>query len=154
MGGPVVAIGYDTTGADTQLDVRVWDVAPGGSEKGLVTRGSYRSTTPAGAGRTATVQLAPQGYRFATGHTIEVQVTANDEPYHLADKAHTDVTVHRVRLTLPLWVAPGATRPAHGGHRSPWPVIVGLALLVLAAIGAAAGSRRRHGHAADAPSDT
>lgn len=153
MGGPVVAIGYSTTGADTQLDVRVWDVAPDGSEKGLVTRGSYRSTTPAGAGRTATFQLAPQGYRFATGHTIEVQVTANDEPYHLADKAHTDVTVHRVRLTLPLWVAPGATRPAHGGHRSPWPVIVGLALLVFAAIGAAAAVRRRHGHAAGAPSD-
>jgi predicted acyl esterase len=108
MGGPVVDLNFSTTAPDTELNVRLWDVAPGGSAQGLVTRGTYRSLDPPGAGRNARFQIAPQGYRFRAGHTLKVEVAANDSPYYQQDNVPSIVGVTRLELTLPLHVQAAA----------------------------------------------
>ena len=80
LGGPVVEITYATTAPDTELNVRLWDVTPDGTQA-LVTRGTYRSLDGPGTDLVARFQIAPTGYRFAAGHTIKLEVTANDAPY-------------------------------------------------------------------------
>ena len=112
MGGPVVDITFSTTAPDTELNVRLWDVAPDGSAQGLVTRGTYRSTDLPGTGRHARFQIAPQGYRFPAGHTVKVEVAANDLPYYQQDNVPALVEVTRLELTMPVHQQDPAVAPA------------------------------------------
>jgi predicted acyl esterase len=102
MGGPVVDVAFTTTAPDTELSVRLWDVAADGSAQGLVTRGTYRSLDPPGTGR-ARFQIDPQGYRFPAGHRLKVEVAADDAPYYQQSNVPAVVQVERVELTLPLF---------------------------------------------------
>jgi hypothetical protein len=122
MGGPVVDLDFATTAPDTQLHVRMWDVAPDGSAQGLVTRGTYRSLDAPGAGRQARFQLDPQGYRFPAGHLLKVEVTANDAPFFQVSNVPAAVTVERLEVTLPLHEAPSV-----GAEVAPAPLSDGLA---------------------------
>jgi hypothetical protein len=117
MGGPVVDLTYDTTGPDTELNVRVWDVAPDGSVQGLVTRGTYRSLDGPGTGLRARFQVAPQGYRFPAGHRVKVEVAANDAPYYQASNLPAVVMVRRIEVVLPTL----ARSPATATRSSPAP---------------------------------
>ena len=153
MGGPVVDVTFDTTGPDTELNARLWDVAGDGSVQGLVTRGTYRSVDGPGTGLNARFQIAPNGYRFPAGHTVKLELTANDAPYYQQSNVPAVVRVDAVNLTLPLFeppaapaagaqsVAPqpsGQTIPVTGG---PPPLGAGLAALALALV--TQRSRRR-----------
>ena len=102
MGGPVVDVTFGTTATDVPLGVRVWDVTADGSVQGLVTRGIYRVDGAPGPGRTARFQISDQGYRFAAGHRMKVEVTAIDAPYHQVSSLPATVTVDRLSLTLPV----------------------------------------------------
>jgi predicted acyl esterase len=112
MGGPVVEVGFTTSGPDVPLSVRLWDVAPDGAEQGLVTRGTYRVAEGPGEAR-ARFQLQPQGYRFPAGHRIKVEVVANDAPYYQASNIPAVVQVADIEVVLPLLEAPG------GGNADP-----------------------------------
>jgi predicted acyl esterase len=115
LGGPVVDLAFSTTAPDTELNVRIWDVAPDSSAQGLVTRGTYRSLDPPGVGRHARFQIAPQGYRFGAGHKLKVEIAANDMPYYQQSNVPAVVQVTHLELTLPLneeGVAPSATPPS------------------------------------------
>ncbi|HVL80787.1 MAG TPA: CocE/NonD family hydrolase C-terminal non-catalytic domain-containing protein [Actinomycetota bacterium] len=101
VGSPVVDLAFVSTAADTQLSVRLWDVAPDGSVQGLVTRGVYRSLDGPGTDLRARFQLAPTGYRFAPGHSVKVEVTGNDAPYRQASRTPAFIEVHRTELSLP-----------------------------------------------------
>jgi predicted acyl esterase len=108
VGGPVVDMTFTTTGPDTQLHARLWDVAADGSAQGLVDRGTYRSTDLPGPGVRATFQLTPQGYRFPAGHKVKLEITANDVPYFQQSNVPAVVQVTALQLTLPLLGAPGS----------------------------------------------
>jgi LPXTG-motif cell wall-anchored protein len=155
MGGPVVDVTFSTTSPDTELNVRLWDVAPDGSAQGLVTRGTYRSLDTPGAGRHARFQIAPQGYRFPAGHKIKLEVAANDLPYYQQDNIPSVVQVSRLELTLPLHVdtanantagqpkvlaatahAQVASLPATGGSERSATLALGLLVLALLAVSA------------------
>jgi predicted acyl esterase len=138
MGGPVLEIAFATTGPDTQLNVRMWDVTPDGGAQGLVTRGTYRVAEGPGTGYTARFQLWPQGYRFEAGHTIRVEIAANDFPYRQANTVPSIVTVDRMAITLPLAATPAPTAtgltlpagdplPATGGEAPLLPLVLTLA---------------------------
>jgi len=160
MGGPVIDLSLDITGPEVPVTVRLWDVAPDRSRQGLVTRGTYRMDEPVGRRRSVRFQLAPQGYRFEAGHTLKVEVTANDAPYTQASSIDADVTVRRMTLTVPLFGRPSADRAADGADASaratpaqrgngppppppPWFAIGGLAVLAgLVAIGVVLRARR------------
>jgi predicted acyl esterase len=101
LGGPVVDLTYTTTAPDTQLNVRLWDVAPDGSVQGLVTRGTYRSVDGPGTGLRARFQIAPTGYRFRAGHYVKLEVTGNDAPYRQPSNVPAVIGIDAVELTLP-----------------------------------------------------
>jgi len=101
MGAPVVDVTYMTTAPDTQLMIRIWDVAGDGSVQGLVTRGVYRSLDGPGFGLRARFEIAPNGYRFPAGHALKLEVTANDAPYYQPSNVPAAVSVERVELVLP-----------------------------------------------------
>jgi hypothetical protein len=101
LGGPVVELTYATTAPDTELNIRLWDVAPDGMQA-LVTRGTYRSLDGPGTGLVARFQIAPTGYRFAPGHTIKLDVTANDAPYRQPSNIPALLAPSRAILTLPV----------------------------------------------------
>ncbi|HEX9766386.1 MAG TPA: CocE/NonD family hydrolase C-terminal non-catalytic domain-containing protein, partial [Nitriliruptorales bacterium] len=154
MGGPVVAVPYETTAPDVPLSVRLWDVAADGSAQGLVTRFTYR-VADVGAG-VARFQLAPQGYRFPAGHRIKVEVVANDSPYYQASNVPAVVTVEGIELTMPLLTEPSSddrgtagpgeeppTTPTTGGGPAlPALVLVLLSLATVSVRRSDAGSRR------------
>lgn len=101
MGGPVVDLTYSFVGAP-QLNVRLWDVTPGGTAQALVTRGTYRTVLePGETDARALFQIAPTGYRFAAGHTIKLEVTANDFPYRAQDNTQSLLIDPALELTLP-----------------------------------------------------
>lgn len=81
-----------------------------------MTRGIYRADGPIGTGQSA-VPDRRQGYRFAAGHRLKVEVTANDAPYHQASSTPAIVTVDRLAITLPL-----LGQPAPEDAASPTPV--------------------------------
>ena len=159
MGGPVVDLTFSTTAPDTELNVRMWDVAPDGSAQGLVTRGTYRSVDAPGAARHARFQIAPQSYRFPAGHQLKVEVAANDSPYYQQSNVPAVVQVSRLELTLPLHVdapkaaaaatpssvkastagAPSGSLPATGGPQQSG---LAVALMALGLAGVSAKGRR------------
>jgi predicted acyl esterase len=101
LGGPVVEITYTTTAPDTELNIRLWDVTPDGTQA-LVTRGTYRSLEGPGTDLVARFQIAPTGYRFKPGHTIKLEVTANDAPYRQPSNVPALLFPTRAVLTLPV----------------------------------------------------
>jgi predicted acyl esterase len=156
MGGPVLDLTFTTTAPDTELNVRLWDVAADGSAQGLVTRGTYRSLDAPGSGRHARFQIAPQGYRFPAGHKLKVEVAANDAPYFQQSNIPAVVQVQRLELTLPLYeerpatASPNVPASVHAarasGGRGSLPATGGTgpeAALTLAIVGLLL-ARRRH----------
>lgn len=87
----------------TQLDARLWDVAPDGSAL-LLTRLLYRprSTGP------QSFQLHPIGYRLPAGHRVALELRGSDIPYARPSNEPFVIDVGALRLTLP--VRPGGRR--------------------------------------------
>jgi len=101
LGAPVIDLTYSTSAPDTELAVRLWDVDPVTGVQALVTRGIYRSLDGPGTGLHARFEIAPNGYRWAAGHSIKIEVTANDAPYFQPSNIPAIVVVESGRLTLP-----------------------------------------------------
>ena len=99
MGLPRLKLTYRATAPDFELNSRLWDVAPNGNAT-LVTRGAYRFS---GAPGRVTVDTALQGngWVFAAGHTIRLQVTQVDTPYLRPDSLGSTIAYFGVTLTLP-----------------------------------------------------
>lgn len=160
MGGAVVDLTFSADAAGIPLAVRLWDVDEQGDAQALVARGVYRVEDGAAPVESqARFQLTPQGYRFAAGHRLKVEVTGNDSPYLQASSIAANVTVHRVSVTMPSYdedlvrerssdatVGEDDDRDdddAGGGRLSPWWL---LPLLPAVAIGTALGVHRRRSH--------
>lgn len=95
-----------TTGSNGQLVARLWDGAPNGQQL-LVTRGVYRLLdAETGA---ITFQLHGNGYRFAGGHTVKLELLGADSPYYPASNNPFAVRVSAARVSLPVLEAPGST---------------------------------------------
>jgi hypothetical protein len=101
VGAPVIDLTYSTTAPDTEIAVRLWDVDTATGVQALVTRGIYRSLDGPGTGLRARFEIAPNGYRWTAGHTIKLEVTANDAPYYQASNIPATVVVSSAGLTLP-----------------------------------------------------
>jgi predicted acyl esterase len=100
LGAPVVRARLAVSGAEpsvTQVASRLWDVAPDGTQR-LVARGSYR---PAGSGRER-FELHPNGWRFARGHVVKLELLGNDAPYSRPSNAAFSIDVSALRLRLPV----------------------------------------------------
>jgi hypothetical protein len=103
LGLPTVRATIATRGRFGQLDSRLFDVAPGGRAT-LVTRGVYRLRDHQ-RGRVV-FQLQGNGYRFACGHTIRLELRGNDAPYVRAPDGPFSVRVTDLTASLPLAARP------------------------------------------------
>jgi dienelactone hydrolase len=82
----------------------LFDVAPNGTET-LLARQTYR---PAGPGRKV-FQLYPQGWHFAPGHKIKLELAGQDAPYSRPDLTPGMITVSGLELRLPTLERPNCT---------------------------------------------
>jgi pimeloyl-ACP methyl ester carboxylesterase len=78
LGLPTVRARIATTGPFGQLNSRLWDVSPDGSQR-LISRGAYR-LRDFQSGR-VTFQLHGNGWCFAPGHRPKLELLGKDEPF-------------------------------------------------------------------------
>jgi predicted acyl esterase len=98
MGLPTITADVATSGANGQIDGRLWDVLPSGEEI-LVTRGDYRLTE----NQTGSIkfQLHGNGYEFAKGDTVKLELLGRDAPYLRASNTSFSVEVSNLSAVVP-----------------------------------------------------
>ncbi|HWO47184.1 MAG TPA: CocE/NonD family hydrolase C-terminal non-catalytic domain-containing protein, partial [Solirubrobacterales bacterium] len=104
LGSPTVIADLTATGTDSELAARLLDVLPDGKER-LVARGLLR---PGSGGDDVVFQLHPQGYRFAAGDTVKLELLPSDAPYARPSNLQAPITVSDLELRLPVREQPGA----------------------------------------------
>jgi fermentation-respiration switch protein FrsA (DUF1100 family) len=98
LGRPTVEAQISSTGQYGQIDARLWDVSPEGTQL-LVDRGVYALTN--GQSGRITFQLHGNGYRFAKGHIARLQLLGRDAPYYQPGNFPFSVRAAKLRVTLP-----------------------------------------------------
>lgn len=99
MGRPEIRANVTTQGTGGQLAARLWDVSPDGRQR-LVTRGVYRlNPNQTGA---IVFQLNGNGYRFAAGHRIKLEVAPSDAPTYRASTTLFTATLRDLVVSVPL----------------------------------------------------
>jgi predicted acyl esterase len=98
LGFPTITAQVKTIGPYGQIDTRLWDVQPSGEEI-LVTEGVY-SLTENQTG-TITFQLNGNGYEFAKGDTVKLELLGRDAPQWRASNSPFSVEVSDLSAALP-----------------------------------------------------
>ena len=98
MGLPTVTAHVKTTGSFGELAARLWDVLPSGEQR-LISRGIYRL----GESQEGTIafQLHGNGYEFAAGDTVKLELLGRDAPYYRASNGAFSVEVSGLTVALP-----------------------------------------------------
>jgi predicted acyl esterase len=98
-GMPKVTASIQHVGPDGQLDARLWDVSPNGTQI-LVSRGIYRVT--ANQSGTISFQLDGNAYTFAAGHRPKLEILSSDGPYARPSNGISTTYVASVKADLPI----------------------------------------------------
>ncbi|HEX9481634.1 MAG TPA: CocE/NonD family hydrolase [Solirubrobacteraceae bacterium] len=98
LGIPMVTANIVETGLYGEIAARLWDVLPSGEQR-LITRGVYRVAE--GQNGTVTFQLHGNGYHFAAGDTVKLQLLGRDAPYYRASNGTFSIEASNVTVTLP-----------------------------------------------------
>ena len=98
MGLPTISATVAAVGPYGQIDARLWDVLPSGQER-LISRGVYRlSEDQEGP---VTFQLHGNGYDFAAGDTVKLELLGRDTPYYRASNIPFTVQLSALTVSLP-----------------------------------------------------
>ena len=98
LGLPTITATIKTTGSYGEIAARLWDVLPSGEQR-LITRGVYRLLENQTG--TITFQLHGNGYEFAKGDTVKLQLLGRDAPYYRASNFAFAVEVTNLTASLP-----------------------------------------------------
>jgi predicted acyl esterase len=98
MGLPTISATVETVGPYGQIDARLWDVLGSGKER-LISRGVYRLSEDQDG--PLTFQLHGNGYVFAAGDTVKLELLGADAPYYRADNIPFTVHLSDLTVTLP-----------------------------------------------------
>ncbi len=98
IGRPTVRATIATHGSGGQIAGRLWDILPSGEQR-LITRGVFRLRDNH-TGRIV-FQLNGNGYRFAAGHRIKLELAPSDAPTYRASTSLFTVDVTDVTVRLP-----------------------------------------------------
>jgi predicted acyl esterase len=98
LGLPTMRMHVSTLGVRSQLNARLWDVAPDGQQS-FVSRGSYALT--GATNETVTWQLFGGGHTFPAGHSIRLELLNSDVPYLRPPDGSPPVTVSDMQVELP-----------------------------------------------------
>jgi hypothetical protein len=93
-----VTVVHTGSGLDAQLDARLYDVLPDGTQV-LADRGVHRLATLNG---TTTLPLHGAGWRFPRGHRIRLELTQNDAPFVRASNQPSSLLISGMRLDVPV----------------------------------------------------
>ncbi len=115
MGMPTITATIRTVGPDGELASRLWDVLPDGQQR-LIDRGVYRLTDD--QQDTITFQLHGDGYRFADGDTVELELLGSDSPYYQASNSAFSVEVRNLTVSLPTTASTRAAGRDGGSDQS------------------------------------
>ena len=98
LGLPTVRATIQTTGQYGQIAARLWDLLPNGNQR-LISRGVYSLRN----NQTGQIvfQLHGNGYRFAKGDTVELQLLGRDAPYYQPSNSVFSVEVSSLSVALP-----------------------------------------------------
>jgi ABC-2 type transport system ATP-binding protein len=99
-GLPHLRFRFNTVASDLELNSRLWDVAPDGTQT-LVDRGAYRSVGEAG-GATAAYELFGNAWRFEAGHRIMLEITQDDSTFLRRDNFPSTATISDLTLSIPV----------------------------------------------------
>jgi predicted acyl esterase len=98
MGLPTVTATVKTVGPYGEIAARLWDVLPDGQQR-LISRGIYRlNENQSGA---IVFQLHGNGYEFAAGDTVKLELLGRDAPYYRASNGSFAVEVSDLSISLP-----------------------------------------------------
>lgn len=97
LGLPIVSMRVFSTGQYGQIVARLWDVSPEGTQM-LISRGVYALEN--GQSSELSFQLHGNGYRFAKGHTVQLELLGRDSPYY--QPGNVPFTVRASELTVEL----------------------------------------------------
>jgi len=106
LGLPTVQATIKTTGRYGVINARLWDVT--GGQRRMITRGVYRLLDNQTG--TITFQLHGNGYNFAAGHTVKLELLPQDSPYYQNTKGIFSVKVSKVTLELPTLEAKSSSK--------------------------------------------
>jgi predicted acyl esterase len=98
LGLPTVTASIKTIGPFGELASRLWDVLPNGEQR-LISRGVYRLNESQTG--TITFQLHGNGYEFAKGDTVKLQLLGRDAPYYRASNGAFSIEVSNLTVSLP-----------------------------------------------------
>jgi len=98
LGLPTVKADVVETGLYGEIAARLWDVLPSGEQR-LVSRGVYR--VEEGQNGPIAFQLHGNGYRFAAGDTVKLQLLGRDAPYYRASNGVFSIEASNVTVSLP-----------------------------------------------------
>jgi fermentation-respiration switch protein FrsA (DUF1100 family) len=98
LGLPTVATRISSTGQYGQIVARLWDVSPEGAQL-LVSRGAYALEN--GQAGEIEFQLHGNGYHFAKGHRVQLQLLGRDAPYYQASNLPFTVRTRDLTIALP-----------------------------------------------------
>jgi predicted acyl esterase len=98
LGLPTVTAKIVETGVFGEIAARLWDVLPSGEQR-LISRGIYRLNE--GQNGPITFQLHGNGYRFAAGDTVKLQLLGRDTPYYRASNGVFSLEASNVTVKLP-----------------------------------------------------
>jgi predicted acyl esterase len=98
LGLPTVTASVNTTGPFGELVGRLWDVLPDGTQR-LISRGVYRLTDNQQG--QLTFQLHGNGYRFAAGDTVKLELLGRDSPYYRASNGAFTIQLSNLTVSLP-----------------------------------------------------
>jgi hypothetical protein len=108
LGLPTVTARVRTRGAFPQLDARLWDVAPDGTQV-LVSHGAYRFA-PGERRGPIEFQLFGNGWRFAAGHKVRLELLGRDPQMFRPSNGSFSVRVSDVTTWLPVRERPSRAR--------------------------------------------
>ncbi len=97
LGSTKVALRYRVTGANAQVVARIWDRDPKAGTARLVDR----SITRLPSGRRVTLRLNGNGWKFAKGHELVVELLGRDAPTFRPSNGTFKVAVSRVTVSAP-----------------------------------------------------
>jgi fermentation-respiration switch protein FrsA (DUF1100 family) len=98
IGLPTVSLRLSSTGQYGQIAARLWDISPEGTQM-LISRGVY--ALDSGQAGELTFQLHGNGYHFAKGHTVQLELLGRDPPYYQPGNVPFTVRAFDVEVELP-----------------------------------------------------
>ena len=108
IGATSVTLDYSATNAQgLQLNARLYDVFPDGTAV-MVDRGVRRVASTSGP---LTYQLHGNGWRFAAGHKVRIEVAQDDDPFLRASTVPSSATINHVTLRIPVREETSYVRP-------------------------------------------